>query len=355
MRFFRLLYNRDSRHQQLIELYRTSEDGGDVLDSDPAAREMFEADKELTDQLSQMASSIPQLDASSEREALLSRVAEKRSLRQNEEVPMLRQVFQKRALAAAGAAVLVLGAAATVGAAGGVSDVAGNVNDVLAALQITSGSSTVEVCHVPDDNPDNPHTISVGESAVDEHLAHGDTAGVCSETEPVGSPDGVGPSDNVEVCHAPSDSADNPHTISVAASAVDEHLAHGDIEGVCANESSPGAPDSTGPSDRFEVCHTLADNPDNQHTLSVPQDALDRHLAHGDNEGACVGEEQQNGPPADVPNGPSEDVPQGPPDGVPQGPPEQPGQSTEDHGNPGSEPEPTETPEPTEVPEEEQD
>ncbi len=38
----------------------------------------------------------------------------------------------------------------------------------------------VTICHVPPGNPANAHTISVGESAVSAHLAHGDYTGACS-------------------------------------------------------------------------------------------------------------------------------------------------------------------------------
>ncbi|HET6361035.1 MAG TPA: carboxypeptidase-like regulatory domain-containing protein [Gemmatimonadota bacterium] len=41
----------------------------------------------------------------------------------------------------------------------------------------------VAVCHVPPGNLENPHTIEVGESAVPDHLAHGDTEGACAEDE----------------------------------------------------------------------------------------------------------------------------------------------------------------------------
>ena len=136
MRFLRLLFHKDSVHDQLRELYRSSESGGDVPDVDPAARETFEADQELTSQLSQLAASVQPIDASLKREALLARVRERKSLQVEERLPAFRQLFQKRTLVAGGAAVLLLGAAATVGASGGVSDVAGNVEDVLEALQI---------------------------------------------------------------------------------------------------------------------------------------------------------------------------------------------------------------------------
>jgi len=35
------------------------------------------------------------------------------------------------------------------------------------------------VCHVPPGNPKNMHTIQVGSPAIDAHLAHGDMLGVC--------------------------------------------------------------------------------------------------------------------------------------------------------------------------------
>lgn len=40
------------------------------------------------------------------------------------------------------------------------------------------GGKTV-ICHVPPGNPANQHTLSVGSSAVDAHLGHGDYTGEC--------------------------------------------------------------------------------------------------------------------------------------------------------------------------------
>ena len=37
----------------------------------------------------------------------------------------------------------------------------------------------VLICHIPPGNPDNAHTISVAQSAVPAHVAHGDTLGAC--------------------------------------------------------------------------------------------------------------------------------------------------------------------------------
>ncbi|NWF38818.1 hypothetical protein F3F96_06685 [Mariprofundus sp. NF] len=36
------------------------------------------------------------------------------------------------------------------------------------------------ICHIPPGNPDNMHTIEVGEAAVDAHMAHGDMMGSCA-------------------------------------------------------------------------------------------------------------------------------------------------------------------------------
>jgi hypothetical protein len=43
------------------------------------------------------------------------------------------------------------------------------------------GKGKVEVCHKPPGNPDNQHTLSVGASAVAAHLAHGDHEGPCKD------------------------------------------------------------------------------------------------------------------------------------------------------------------------------
>ncbi len=45
--------------------------------------------------------------------------------------------------------------------------------------QGNSGTSKVTICHVPPGNPDNAHTITVGNAAVPAHLDHGDTMGPC--------------------------------------------------------------------------------------------------------------------------------------------------------------------------------
>ncbi len=42
----------------------------------------------------------------------------------------------------------------------------------------------VTICHVPPGNPNNAHTITVGQSALKAHLDHGDEKGPCKDTKP---------------------------------------------------------------------------------------------------------------------------------------------------------------------------
>ena len=148
-------------------------------------------------------------------------------------------------------------------------------------------SASVDVCHIPLDNQDNAHTISISENALEDHLAHGDDEGACASSEPSGSPEGVGLSASVDVCHIPLDNQDNAHTISISESALEDHLAHGDDEGACASIEPSGSPEGVGLSASVDVCHIPLDNQDNAHTISISESALEDHLAHGDDEGPC--------------------------------------------------------------------
>lgn len=49
----------------------------------------------------------------------------------------------------------------------------------LAAIPTNIPAGSIAICHVPPGNPDNAHTIVVNESALDAHLAHGDSEGPC--------------------------------------------------------------------------------------------------------------------------------------------------------------------------------
>ena len=233
------LFRKNSRHQQLVDLYRGTEEGSPTPDATPSSRQAFEDDQKLIAQLAQLSASAAPSDPSHERGKLLSRVAELKSAEPTMEVPIIRKILQKRMLAAFGAVAVLVAGAATVGASGGVGHITSSAGDVLGALQITHRTPKVDICHVPDDNSGNAHTISVGEGALEEHVAHGDSEGACADDPSPGPPDGVGPSAHVDICHVPDDNPDHPRTISVPESALDEHVAHGDSEGACVESSLP--------------------------------------------------------------------------------------------------------------------
>lgn len=165
--------------------------------------------------------------------------------------------------------------------------------------------AAVTLCHVPPGNPDAAHTVDVGAPSVPAHLAHGDTEGACvddggedPEEDPVDSEEDP-ESDEVKalVCHAPPGNPDNAVTIEVGESAVPAHLAHGDTEGACegdeSGEEGPGEEEDDPDAEeeaKVAVCHVPPGNPDNPHTIEVDESALPAHLAHGDTEGACVEE-----------------------------------------------------------------
>ena len=265
MRFLRLLFHKDSSHQQLRELYRNSEDGGDVPDVDPAARETFEADRELTGQLTQLAASVQPIDASPEREALLARVREKKSLQVEKGLPVFKRLLNTRTLVAAGAAVLLLGAAATVGASGGVSEVAGSVNDVLAALRIT------------DKGPD-------GEGP---EIAGGQEEGLANASENA--------NENAE--HGLDNAAEGSDNAGQGIeNASDQGLAHANDNAL----DGPNRPDTGGPALPTQVNEHAADGP-NGPDSGGPQ------LPTQANEGAPDGSNNAGGGPPEVPGQSDED------------------------------------------------
>jgi hypothetical protein len=55
----------------------------------------------------------------------------------------------------------------------------------LVSFSVLSGNGfakgKVDICHIPPGNPGNAHTISISESALPAHLAHGDTLGPCPD------------------------------------------------------------------------------------------------------------------------------------------------------------------------------
>jgi hypothetical protein len=166
--------------------------------------------------------------------------------------------------------------------------------------------AAVTMCHVPPGNPDAAHTVDVGAPSVPAHLAHGDTEGACADDtgedpeEDPEDPEEDPESDEAKVlvCHAPPGNPDNAVTIEVGESALPAHLTHGDTEGACEGEEPgeevPGGDEGEDPDgeedSKVAVCHVPPGNPENPHTVEVDESAVPAHLAHGDTEGECVEE-----------------------------------------------------------------
>ncbi len=49
-------------------------------------------------------------------------------------------------------------------------------------------NTKVDVCHIPPGNPDNAHTITISENAVEAHMEHGDRLGACDPETAGGRP-----------------------------------------------------------------------------------------------------------------------------------------------------------------------
>lgn len=113
------------------------------------------------------------------------------------------------------------------------SDPSTGANVFAQASPQSEGKTTI--CHVPSGNPDNPQTITVGNSSVADHLSNhpGDSLGPCPED---GGSGGDQYGEKVLICHIPPGNPDHPITISVSRNAVPAHLAHGDTEGPCPEE-----------------------------------------------------------------------------------------------------------------------
>ena len=118
------------------------------------------------------------------------------------------------------------------------------------SFEVVSGRADEKVvlCHVPRGNPDNAHTISVGARGASAHLNHGDAEGECAEEPQDGEETTDDDSDDSEaddpetekvtVCHIPPGNPDNARTLTIGAESLEDHLAHGDLEGPCDEEET---------------------------------------------------------------------------------------------------------------------
>ena len=159
-----------------------------------------------------------------------------------------------------------------------------------------SPKDQVTICHIPPGNPDNPVTITLAASALDAHINHGDNVGECAASNSLQKLnlknfDDLGLDDKVTICHVPPGNPDNPRTINVSVASLATHVKHGDDTGSCP-ASKKTVKDSSkdmslSPKDKVTICHVPPGNPDNPRTITVDASSLDAHFAHNDYNGAC--------------------------------------------------------------------
>ena len=96
----------------------------------------------------------------------------------------------------------------------------------------TAQETKANVCHIPPGNPENVHTIAISVNALAAHLEHGDSIGAC-DPQPIDASVAVAEVPQVDVCHVPPENPDNVHTITISQNVVCTHLDHGDNIGAC--------------------------------------------------------------------------------------------------------------------------
>lgn len=107
--------------------------------------------------------------------------------------------------------------------------------------KLRAGDERVELCHISPGNPENLHTIAVGSSAVDAHLAHGDRLGPCEDL--TGEED-ESDTDNDSVPDAADECPDTPADEQVDSTGCSCSQRDGDGDGVgdC-DDSCPATPE----------------------------------------------------------------------------------------------------------------
>lgn len=134
---------RNDRLARLAELHRAAEDGEAVRDIDPELRAAFDADRQLIEQLGELASRSMPANPAIGRARLLATVAAKNleSPGRTGQPSMIDKLLTARGLALIATAAIFAGGAATVGASGGVGGATDHFTSILQAAHLTSSSN----------------------------------------------------------------------------------------------------------------------------------------------------------------------------------------------------------------------
>lgn len=175
-----------------------------------------------------------------------------------------------------------------------------------------NSEAKVTICHQPPGKPSERKTLTVPESAVKAHLAHGDVTGDCT-TENVDdkkSENKAGDkkeekSDEKKPEADKKNDDKNAAGVGVAAGAgvasdkqdekPDDKKSDAKTEGSEKNDKSDEKKeDASKAKEQVTICHQPPGKPSERKTLTVPQSAVKAHLAHGDVIGECKSEKKDD-------------------------------------------------------------
>jgi len=105
----------------------------------------------------------------------------------------------------------------------------------------------------------------------------------------------MGQDKKVEICHRTGSEKNPGESITVSENAVSAHLAHGDHLGNCTSNEEGKPQGGNTNSGKVTLCHMTGSGKNPGVTITVSKNAESAHLAHGDSVGGCVDENGKPG------------------------------------------------------------
>lgn len=184
----------------------------------------------------------------------------------------------------------------------------------------------ITICHQPPGNPGERKTLTVPQSALKAHLAHGDVTGDCttgnmddkkSENKGGDKKDEKSEGKNTETDKKSDDKTAVGVGVAAGVGAVasdkqdeksNDKKSDGKDSSDKKDEKSDAKPDESAKGDKSDekkddaskaeeqvtICHQPPGKPSERKTLTVPQSAVKAHLAHGDVTGECKSEKKED-------------------------------------------------------------